>query len=200
MAEWAGSALIAGGLLWVATYSVEVIIGVSLGEQSYLDADASASILEWLWPACFMAAIFFLGVGLLVVVAHLRLRGRVPGLVGGLLACVAIAASAFNMLTLVGVSGEPSASDGLGFAGVIGVLGGAVFVGVALLRAKLLRRWVRLGLTLLPLAFIPAIIATIPLASVAPEYVVADLPFPVVGLVMAMIGYAITRDRQVERN
>lgn len=50
-------------------------------------------------------------------------------------------------------------------------------------------------LTLLPLAFIPAIIATIPLESVAPEYVIADLPFPVVGLILATVGYAVFSSR-----
>lgn len=87
-------------------------------------------------------------------------------------------------------SGGPTASDGLGFLGVVGTLGGSVLLGIATLRAKALPRWARFTLTLLPLAFIPAIIVTIPLGSVVPEYAIADLPFPVVGLVLATVGYA----------
>ena len=40
-----------GGLLWVLTYVVETIIGVTAGEAAYNRADPSASLLEWLWPA-----------------------------------------------------------------------------------------------------------------------------------------------------
>jgi hypothetical protein len=59
-----------------------------------------------------------------------------------------------------------------------------------------LPRWARVVLTLTPFAFIPAIIATIPLESVAPEYVIADLPFPVVGAVLATVGYAVLGSRE----
>ena len=83
----------------------------------------------------------------------------------------------------------------LGFLGVLGTLGGSVLLGIAALRAKVLPRWARVVLTLAPLAFIPAIIATIPLESVAPDYVIADLPFPVVGLVLATVGYAVLDSR-----
>lgn len=193
--RWGGPAMMLGGLLWVLTYMVEIIIGVTLGESVYNRADASASLLEWLWPAFFMGAIFFLGIGLLGVRARLQGRAKILGILGALMASVAIVAASINLVTLIGVSGEPTASDDLGFLGVIGTLGGSVLLGVAALRARVLPRWARLTLTLLPLAFIPAIIATIPLESVAPDYVIADLPFPVVGLVLATVGYAVHGSR-----
>jgi len=180
-----------GGLLWVFTYMVEIIIGVTAGEAAYNRADPSASLLEWLWPAFFMEAIFFLGIGLLGVWARLQGRAKILGLLGALLACVAIVAASINLVMLTGISGEPTASDDLGFLGVIGTLGGSVLLGIATLRAKVLPRWARFTLTLLPLAFIPAIIATFPLESILPEYVAADLPFPVVGAVLATVGYAM---------
>ncbi len=71
-----------------------------------------------------------------------------------------------------------------------------MLLGAATLRGKVLRRGTRLTLVLLPLAFVPAIIATIPLESVAPDYVVADLPFPVVGLVLVSVGITLHRDRE----
>ena len=185
-----------GGLLWVLTYVVEIIIGVTAGEAAYNRADPSASLLEWLWPAFFMGAIFFLGIGLLGVWAQLQGHAKLLGFLGALLACVAIVAVSINLVILTGISGEPTASDDLGFLGVIGTLGGSVLLGIATLRAKVLPRWARFALTLLPLAFIPAIIATIPLASVAPEYVIADLPFPVVGAVLATVGYAVLSSRE----
>lgn len=64
------------------------------------------------------------------------------------------------------------------------------------MRGKILRRGARLTLALLPLAFVPAIIATILLEGIAPDYVVADLPFPVVGLVLATVGNTLHRDRE----
>lgn len=187
-----------GGLLWVLTYLVEIIFGITAGEAAYIRADASTSILVWLWGVFFMGALFFLGVGLLGVRARLEGRSKVLGNVGALVACVAIVAATINLVTLAGVFGEPTANDGLGFLGVVGTLGGSVFLGIATLRAKVLPRWARFTLTLLPLAFIPAIIVTIPLASVAPEYVVADFPFPIVGAVLATVGYAMLEDRASE--
>lgn len=187
-----------GGMLWVLTYVVEILIGVTLGEAVYRRADAGASLLEWLWPAFFMGAIFFLGIGLLGVWARLRGRARIVGLLGALLASAAIVAASINLATLTDVAGEPTASDGLGFLGVIGTLGGSVLLGIASLRAKVLPRLARFTLMLLPLAFIPAIIATIPLEAVAPEYVIADLPFPVVGAVMATVGHAMLSERTNE--
>ena len=189
--RWRGSAMMLGGLLWVLTYVVEIIIGVTAGEAAYNRADPGASLLEWLWPAFFMGAIFFLGIGLLGVWARLQGRAKILGLLGALLACVAIVAVSINLVMLTGISGEPTASDDLGFLGVIGTLGGSVLLGIATLRAMVLPRWARFTLTLLPLAFIPAIIATFPLESVLPEYVAADLPFSVVGAVLATVGYAM---------
>ncbi len=196
--RWGGSAMMLGGLLWVLTYVVEIIIGVTAGEAAYNRADPSASLLEWLWPAFFMGAIFFLGIGLLGVWARLQGRAKILGLLGALLACVAIVAASINLVMLTGISGEPTASDDLGFLGVIGTLGGSVLLGIATLRAKVLPRWARFALTLLPLAFIPAIIATFPLESILPEYVAADLPFPVVGAVLATVGYAMLAERTNE--
>lgn len=83
----------------------------------------------------------------------------------------ALAASTINLVRLTAVFGEPTGSDGLGFLSVDGVLGGSILLGVA------------------------TIIATIPLEGVAPGYVVADLPFAVVGLVLAAIGITAHRDR-----
>jgi hypothetical protein len=184
-----------GGLLWILTYVVEIVIGLTLGEAVYKRPDPGASLLEWLWPVCFMGAIFFLGVGLLGVRARMEGRSRILGIAGALLATVAIVAASINLVLLTGVSGEPTALDGVGFLGVIGVIFGSILMGVATLRSKVLPRWARVVLTLTPFAFIPAIIVTIPLRSVAPEYVIADLPFPVVGLVLATVGYAVLRSR-----
>ncbi len=196
--RWGGPALILGGLLWGLTYLTELVIGVTAGEAAYNRADPSASALEWFWPAFFMGAIFFLGVGLLGVRARLEGRSRLLGIVGALLACVAIVAASINLVLLTGVTGKPTASDGLGFAGVLGVLIGATLLGIATLRARVLPRWARIALTFVAFAFFPAILVTIPLEGVAPDYVIADLPFPVVGAVLASVGYAMLEGRTGE--
>lgn len=193
LAHHAPAMLLAGGLLWVATYVVEILVGVLLGEATYAAAEVSSSWLVWLWPANFMAAVFCLGTGLLGVAARVRRRGRVLAALGALLALLALAASTVNLVRLTGVAGQAAVSDDLGFLGVIGVLGGSVLLGAATLRGKVLPRLACLTLLLLPVAFVPAIIATIPLESVAPDYVVADLPFAVVGLVLALVGIALHR-------
>lgn len=194
--RWGGPAMMLGGFLWVLTYATEIAIGLTFGEERYLETDASASLLEWLWPAFFMGAIFFLGIGLLGARERLEGRSRKLGIAGSVPASIAIGASSINLVLLAGVSGEPEALDGLGFLGVIGILLGSVLIGIAALRAKVLPRWARILLMSVPLLFIPAIIITIPLASVAPEYVIADFPFPVVGVAMALAGYAVLADRE----
>lgn len=193
--RWGGPALILGGLLWGLTYLTELVIGVTAGEAVYNRADPSASVLEWFWPAFFMGAIFFFGVGLLGVWIRLEGRSRILGTLGALLACVAIVAALINLVLLTGVTGEPTASDGLGFAGVLGVLIGATLMGIATIRAKVLPRWARFVLTFLIFAFVPAILVTIPLEHVVPDYVIADLPFPIVGAVLATVGYAMLEGR-----
>lgn len=196
--QWGGPAMMLGGLLWVLTYVVEIIIGVTLGAESYSRADPSASLLEWLWPTFFMGAIFFLGIGLLGVRAQLQGCSKILGLLGALLASFAIVSASINLVLLTGVLGEPTTSDDLGFAGVLGTLGGSILLGIATLRAEVLPRWARFTLALLPLAFIPAIIVTIPLEAVVPNYVIADLPFPIVGIVLATVGYAmLTRRNEI---
>lgn len=62
--------------------------------------------------------------------------------------------------------------------------------GSLVLRAVLPSRWVVLGRRLLPR--FPARLA---LEAVAPDYVVADLPIPIVGLVLATVGVTLHRDR-----
>lgn len=195
IAHHAGPMLVAGGSLWIATYVIEILIGLTLGEEVYAAPELSSSVLVWLWPATFMSAIFCLAAGLLGVAVHIGRRARILAGVGGLLTVVALGASLVNLVRLTGVTGEVGASDGLGFLGVVGVLGGSVVLGGAAIRGKALTRGIRLTLALLPLAFVPAIIATIPLEGVAPDYVVADLPFPVVGLVLAVVGVAVLRQR-----
>ncbi len=196
--RWGGRAMMLGGFLWILTYATEIVIGLALGEETYRQAEPNASLLEWLWPAFFMGAVFCLGVGLLGVRTRLEGRSRKLGIAGTVPASVAIVASSINLVLLAGVSGEPKALDGLGFLGVLGILLGSILMGFAALRAKVLPRWARIILMLTPFLFIPAIIATIPLASVLPDYVIADLPFPVVGAALATVGYAMLTDRTSE--
>lgn len=196
LAHHASVMLVVGGLLWVTTYVVEILIGVLLGEATYASPESSSSWLVWLWPATFMAAVFCLAGGLMGVACRVGQRGRLLAMLGAALAAVALTASAVNLVRLTGVLGEATTSDGLGFLGVVGVLGASILVGAAALRGRAVPRRAGWALALLPLAFVPAILATIPLESVAPDYVVADLPFPVVGLVLAAVGVALDRSRK----
>lgn len=139
--------------------------GSLLGEETYNDPEVGSSFLVW--------------------------PGRRPSWGR----CAALGASTINLVRLSGLLEDATPSDGLGLPGVLGILGGSVLLGIATLRAKVLRHSARLTLALLPLAFVPAIIATIPLSVVAPDYVVADLPFPVVGLVLATVGCGMLNDR-----
>jgi hypothetical protein len=139
--RWGGPAIMLGGLLWIFTYVTEIAVGLMLGLETYLQPDASASLLEWLWPVFFMGALFFLGVGLLGVRVRLEGRSKKLGIAGAILAFVAVGAASINLVLLAGVFGEPLAHDDIGFLGVIGVMLGSVLMGVAALRAKVLPHW-----------------------------------------------------------
>ena len=193
--RWAGPALVVGGLSWVVTYLSEIGIGLTAGEQAYLDPDPPMTGLFWIWPFTFFTATLLLCTGMLGTAATLWRRAPVLASLALVPASVGAVASLVNVAMLFGITGEVTASDDLGFLGVVGTLASAILNGVAALRARAFARWARLTLALLPLVFVPAILATFPLAQIAPDYVVNDLPFPVVGLVLAAVGLRGLRDR-----
>jgi hypothetical protein len=129
------------------------------------------------------ASLFSYGLGLVSQAATMRASWSTRVGTGlGILACVAAVLS------------MALANGGISAIGVLlGMNLGAVVLGVALLRAPddgLPLGWAML---LNGLVFFPFIVATNWIATVVPDYIGDDLPFPVAAAIWIAIGVALTR-------
>ncbi len=124
----------------------------------------------------------FLGIGLVGLRARLGGRSKWLGMAGLSLACLAIAMGIINPLVRNGL---------LAFLGILGVVVGSLLLGIAALRAGALPRRVRALPLLVGILFFPLIFLTFPLESVLPPYATANFPFPIVGALWVVTGYAM---------
>jgi hypothetical protein len=185
--------MVLGGLLWVFMYGTEILLGLKTGETY---GDPSESVLAWLGGASFSGAIFCAGIGFVGLYARLQGRSRKLGIAGLLLESVAIIAAAVNLslLLLSGVTGAVTEFEPLGLLGVVGTfVGGCLLLGIAALRADVLPRWAGVLLLTVGVLFWLLIVATIPLEAVLPSYVIEDLPFPIAGAALVLVGRALSR-------
>ena len=190
--RWGGPTMMLGGLLWILAYATGLIVGVTTGE---LPQDPGASALAWVGAASFSAAILFVGIGLAGLYARLERHSKKLAVAGLVLACVAIITAAINLVLMTGILGEARVLNSLGGVGVLSILGGATLLAIAALRAKVLPRWVRFVLLVVGVLTFPVLLATIPLESALPPFVIADLPFAVVGVALIAVGYTMLTDR-----
>lgn len=180
MQRWGGPAAMLGGLLWVLSYGLEVLVGATTGEQ--LGEYANRSRLNLVHVLMVHAALVFLGLGLVGLRA--RLGGRSKGLstAGLLLACLAIAMGVVNPVVRNGL---------LAFLGILGVVGGSLLLGLATRRAGTLPRRARALPLLVGILFFPLIVLTIPLEAILPPDVAANFPFAIAGALWVATGYAM---------
>ena len=192
---WGVTAMMLGGLLWILAYGIGAIVGVTTGE---LPNDPGASAFAWLGAASFSGAIFFVGFGLAGLYAHLERHSKKLAVAGLVLSCVAIITAAINLVLMTGILGDARILNSLGGVGVLSILGGTTLLAIAALRAKVLPRWTRVALLFVGVLTFPVLLATIPLESVLPPYVIADLPFAIVGVALIAVGYTMLTDRGSE--
>jgi hypothetical protein len=195
--RFASGALIAGGLLMVTMYALQIVHGVSTGETMTPEITMVRPLL-YLTGLAFCLGMIGIALGLAGVGLALRARSPKLATVAAALPLLAALAPALNVLLALGITGSPWIIGPINALSVLANLGGAALLGIAALRTKALPR--AIGITLLAVGLItfPLILLTIPAEALLPTYVVMDLPFPVWGAIFAGIGVAVRRVRGAE--
>lgn len=179
--------MLAGGL-WIITY----LAGVA--DKRLIDPDYfDGSALMWIGMIANEAAQVCLGVGLIMLGTRLWTRAKV-------LASAGIALSTISLVTLfIGLALFPSLLQGailpreLSAVTTVTLFAGMVLLGSATLRTRALPRIAAWLLLLVGVLTVPLIFLAFPLGSVAPNYLVSDLPLALVAVLLILIGNAVQR-------
>jgi hypothetical protein len=194
----AGPALTVGGLFWIATYIVIVIIGLQTGQLTP-PLDAHSPLLQRIGIYLLPLSLFPLYVGLLGVFSTLEKRGRALGITGVVFATLGIALGAIDLVVLSGIFGSvQTLNAGFGGIGAFSIIIGTGFLGFAALRARSLPRWMAWTLLVIGIITIPILFAT-PL-PIGPNWLTDFVAFLISGIGYTVVGVTliVTRKRMVE--
>lgn len=185
----AGPTLIVGGLLWVAATTASIIIGMLTGKVTP-GLDASSPMIVrigiWLLPL----GILPLGVGLLGVFARFAGRSRGFGIAGAALVSLGMIlglGALLNLSGIFGISGRLNAL--LGGFGSFAIIIGSGFLGLAVLWASVLPRWMAILLLIMGFVTVPFIFVT-PLPF-GPPWATDFLGFLLIAIVYIVVGVAM---------
>lgn len=183
--RWDGPATLAGGLLWLVSYGVDLVVGSRTGQAP---SDPTASPLNWLGAASFVGATFALGGGL--VGLRTRLQGRSPklGVAGLVFAWLAVAASAVNLVLLSGLLGGVRLIPLLGAVGVLSTCVGVTLLGIAAARTRSLPGPGRRVLPWVGVLHIALLFASNLSVGDVPRYVLDNMPFALTGTLFCLLG------------
>jgi hypothetical protein len=187
------AALITGGSLMMTMYALTVVHGFTHGGQP---PSVEASLTEPLLYASgmtFCLALILVALGLVGLGFALRPRSPKLATIGLALPLIFAAAPALNILLGLGITGERTFIGPIAALSVLANLIGALLLGIAALRTRSLSRPIGWTLIAVGLVTFPVILLTIPAEQFFPSFIVADLPFPVWGIIFAMIGMALWR-------
>jgi hypothetical protein len=194
----AGPALTVGGLFWIATYIVIVLIGLQTGKLAP-PLDAHSPLLQRIGIYILPLSLFPLYVGLLGVFTGLEKRGRVFGIIGVVFATLGIVLGAIDLVVLSGIFGSvQSLNANIGGTGAFSIVIGTGFIGFAALRARSLPRWMAWTLFIIGIITIPILFAT-PL-PIGPNWATDFVAFLISGIGYTVVGVTliVTRKQMVE--
>jgi hypothetical protein len=195
--RFASGALIAGGLLMVTMYALQIVHGLNTGEMMSPE-NVLARPLLYLSGLTFTLGLIGIALGLGGVGLALRQRSPRLAAIGAALPLLAALAPALNVLLGLGIIGSRTFIGPINAISVLANLAGAAVLGIAVLRTKALPRPVGVTLLAVGLATFPLILLTIPAEALLPGYVAMDLPFPGWGAIFAGLGVALGRLRSAE--
>ena len=185
----AGPALTVGGLFWIATYIVIVIIGLQTGKLAP-PLDAHSPLLVRIGIYLLPLSLFPLYVGLLGVFTGLERRGRAFGITGVVFATLGIVLGAIDLVVLSGIFGSSqSLNASIGGIGAFSIILGTGFLGFAALRARSLPRWMAWTLLIIGIITIPILFAT-PL-PIGPNWATDFVAFLISGISYAVVGMSL---------
>ena len=194
LSRWSGPAFAAGGLLWIAHYALQVVMGVASGEPPATRAfDSPGAVLDLFF---FSGAILLFVAGLLGIGARLRGGSRKLEAASSVFALIAGTSVVAQAALASGVLGEAVFVGALLGFGVIGSLASATLLSVGALRTGALPRRTGLLLLVTGLVTFPGIVAAGALAAFVPAYLTDELPFAVSGVAWVMVGRALLPGRE----
>ena len=190
----AGPALTVGGLFWIATYIVIVIIGLQTGKLAP-PLDAHSPLLVRIGIYLLPLSLFPLYVGLLGVFTGLERRGRAFGITGVVFATLGIVLGAIDLVVLSGIFGSSqSLNANIGGIGAFSIILGTGFLGFAALHARVLPRWMAWTLLIIGIVTIPILFAT-PL-PIGPDWATDFVAFLLSGIAYAVVGTSLIAARK----
>ncbi len=193
-----GPALIVGGVVWIATDIVIVIIGLQTGELAP-PLDAHSSLLQHIGIYLLPLSLFPLYVGLLGVFSTLEKRGGVFGITGVVFATLGIVLGAIDLVVLSDIFGSvQSLNANIGGMGAFSIVIGTGFLGFAALRARSLPSLQAWTLFIIGIVTIPILFAT-PL-PIGPNWATDFVAFLISGIGYTVVGVTlmVTRKQMVE--
>jgi hypothetical protein len=194
----AGPALTVGGLFWIATYIVIVLIGLQTGQLAP-PLDAHSPLLQRIGIYLLPLSLFPLYVGLLGVFTGLEKRGRAFGITGVVFATPGIVLGAIDLVVLSGIFGSiQTLNAGFGGIGAFSIIIGTGFLGFAALRARSLPSLLAWILLIIGIITIPILFAT-PL-PIGPNWATDFIAFLISGIGYAVVGVTliVTRKHTLE--
>ena len=189
----AGPALTLGGLLWITLYIVIVIIGLETGKLAPSGAHAPvlANIGIWILPL----SVLPLCVGLLGMFARLEGHARGLGITGVVFASIGMVLSISDLIVLSGIFGFiASLNNPLGGGAAFVTVIGTGFLGLAMLRARVLPRWMAWTFLIIGVVTIPILFAT-PL-PIGPDWATDFVAFLLSGIAYVVVGASLIMTRK----
>jgi hypothetical protein len=190
----AAAALVGGGIFWMLTYVVFILVGVTTGEVAP-DLDASSPLVVrvgiWFLPLSTLP----LAVGLLGLFVGADGRSRALARIGAIFASVALVLALSDLVNLSEIFGFSDSLNGaLGGFSAFAVSIGAGFMGWSMLRASTPSRQIAWPLVVIGISTIPVLFAT-PL-PVGPDWASDALAFLLSGMLFTFVGLRLTAASQ----
>jgi len=194
-----GLVLLSGGFLWIADCVAIIIIGLTTGKLVDNIPDAQAPLLMriamWFLPL----SVLLLGGGLMGVFAHLEGRSKGWSIPGVVFIVPTLVMSILNIVGLSGITKAITFSGDLNGLSVIAMSVGIILLGVAVLRAHALSRWIGWLMIAIGIVTFPILIAT-PL-PIGPDWATDHLSFLLSGIAYTIMGTgvgAVSKQSRVE--
>lgn len=195
--RFANGGLITGGLLLVVMYVLQIVQGLLTGEV-LSQQNAMSRPLFYFSGLTFCLGLVGIAIGLGGIGLAIQSRSPKLATAGLALPLLAALAPALNIMLMLGITGQHMVYGPINGLSVLANLGGAVLLGIAVLRTRALPRSIGWTLLVVGLITFPLILLTIPAEQLLPGYVAMDMPFPVWGAIFAGLSLMLMRETGAE--
>ncbi len=187
-ARWGGRALVLTGGLWMITYLAGVL------DRRLIDPDFfDGSALMWIGIIASEVAQLCLGIGLIVLGTRLWTHAKRLAAAGMSLETIALVTLLIDLILFPSLLKGALLPRELSAATTVALFAGMVLLGIASVRTRALPGIAALVLLLVGVLTVPLILLAFPLGSVAPNYLVSDLPLVLAAVLLILVGIGVQR-------